>query len=159
HSHSNIWVYDWTRDALTRATFDTAEGTNAVWSPTGQGLVFASDRGGNKAHNLYWTRADGTGEVKRLTESTHRQLPASWHPSGKFLAFEEQGSQTGFDLMILPMEGDDMSGWKPGKAIKYLSSPFIKTEPMFSPDGRWIAYRSTETGRAEVYVRPFQGPG
>jgi serine/threonine-protein kinase len=159
HSHSSIWIYEWARDTLTRATLGAAEDTNPVWSPSGQGLVFASNRGGNEAANLYWQRADGTGEARRLTESTHRQLPASWHPSGKFLAFDEQGAQTGFDLMILPMEGDDTSGWKPGRPITYLSSPYIKVEPMFSPDGRWIAYQSTETGRFEVYVRPFPGPG
>ena len=83
----------------------------------------------------------------------------SWHPSGKFLAFEETTPETSVDLMILPMEGDDASGWKPGKPTVFLNSPFIEAEPMFSPDGRWLAYASGESGRAEVYVRPFPGPG
>ena len=61
--------------------------------------------------------------------------------------------------MILPMEGDEASGWKPGTPTVFLSTPFGEQEPMFSPDGRWIAYYSTESGRAEVYVRPFPGPG
>jgi serine/threonine-protein kinase len=61
--------------------------------------------------------------------------------------------------MILPMEGDEASGWKPGKPTVFLNSPFVELEPMFSPDGRWIAYFSNETGRLEVYVRPFPGPG
>ena len=64
--------------------------------------------------------------------------------------------------MILPIDGDDASGWKPGKAtalLNTLNTPFAEGEPMFSPDGRWIAYLSNESGLREVYVRPFPGPG
>ena len=61
--------------------------------------------------------------------------------------------------MILPVEGDEKSGWKPGKPSVFLSSPAAEQEPMFSPDGRWIAYQSNESGRFEVFVRPFPGPG
>jgi len=61
--------------------------------------------------------------------------------------------------MILPMEGDEASGWKPGKPTVFLSTPFVEASPEFSPDGRWIAYTSNESGRFEVYVRPFPGPG
>ena len=78
--------------------------------------------------------------MQRLTESPNLQVPASWHPSGKFLAFTETRPQTGSDLMILPMDGDEASGWKPGKPTVFLSTPFYEAEPMFSPDGRWIAY-------------------
>lgn len=61
--------------------------------------------------------------------------------------------------MILPMEGDETSGWKPGKPTVFLNGPFNEVEPMFSPDGRWLAYFSNESGRPEIYVRPFPGPG
>ena len=71
----------------------------------------------------------------------------------------EQNQSTGFDLMILPMAGDEASGWKPGKPTVFLNRLFAEQEPMFSPDGRWIAYYSTESGQNEVYVRPFPGPG
>ena len=114
-------------------------------------------------NNLYWQRADGTGGVQRLTESQNPQYPASWHPSGKFLAFTENPIQrvgaTGSDVWILPMEGDETSGWKPGKPTVFLNGLFAEDEPMFSPDGRWLAYSSNESGRFEVYVRPFPGPG
>jgi eukaryotic-like serine/threonine-protein kinase len=94
----------------------------------------------------------------RLTESKYWQRPASWHPSGKFLAFEEV-HQANVDIMILPIEGNDASRWKPGTPTPFLNGPFIEGFPMFSPDGRWLAYSSNETGRHEVYVRPFPGQG
>ena len=109
--------------------------------------------------NLYWQRADGTGEAERLTESRNPQSPASWHPSGRFLAFHESDSQTRSDIMLLPMEGDETSGWKPGKPIALLNTRFAEQHPAFSPDGRWLAYSSDESGRHELYVRPFPGPG
>ena len=155
----DVWVSEWARDTLTRLTFDPAADTKPVWTPDGRRIVFASDRADTSTPNLYWQRADGTGGAQRLTDSKNFQSPASWHPSGKFLAFEENNPQTGYDLMILRMEGDEASGWKPGKPSVFLNSPFAEREPMFSPDGRWLAYWSNETGRQEVYVRPFPGPG
>jgi eukaryotic-like serine/threonine-protein kinase len=92
------------------------------------------------------------------TESDKPQLPGSWHPTGRLLAFEEKVSPTNDDLMILPIEGDDAAGWKPGTPTAFFTSPFSEREPMFSPDGRWLAYFSNETGRNEVFVRPFPGP-
>jgi serine/threonine-protein kinase len=154
-----VWVYEWARDTLTRLTFDPAGDMEPVWTPDGRRLAFASARADRSTLNLYWQRADGTGDAKRLTESQNPQVPTSWHPSGKFLAFEEQTPQTNYDLMILPMEGDEASGWKSGKPVVFLNGRFGERQPMFSPDGRWLAYASDETGRQEVYVRPFPGPG
>lgn len=114
--------------------------------------------GSGPTSNLVWQRADGTGAAQKLTESKNHQRPASWHPSGKVLAFEEQ-NEAGFDLMLLPMAGDETAGWKPGTPTMFLNSPAQEREPMFSPDGRWLAYVSSESGRSEVYVRPFPGPG
>jgi len=109
---------------------------------------------------VYGVNADGTGEVTRLTDSPEVQLPWSWHPSGRFLAFQASRGATGLDLMILPMDGAAARGWTPGKPTLYLSTPADEADPMFSPDGRWIAYTSNEAGGAtDVYVRPFPGPG
>jgi serine/threonine-protein kinase len=155
----DVWVYEWARDTLTRLTFDPSGDRNPVWTPDGRRIVFASARGDKSTFNLYWQRADGTGDTQLLTESKNLQYPASWHPGGKFLAFEENRPQTGWDLLTLPMEGDEVSGWKPGKPTVFLNSPANEREPMFSPDGRWLAYESSESGRYEVYVRPFPGPG
>jgi serine/threonine-protein kinase len=155
-----IGVYEWARDTFTRLTFDSANDTKPVWTPDGQRIVFASTRGHGSTSNLYWQRSDGTGEIQRLTDSPNSQSPGSWHPSGKFLVFQEQtGGPSTYDLMILPMEGNEASGWKPGKPTPFLSTPATETDPMFSPDGRWIAYQSQESGILEVYVRPFPGPG
>ena len=73
--------------------------------------------------------------------------------------FEERPAQNDGDLMILEIDGDEQSGWKPAKPAVFLRTPAIEREPMFSPDGRWTAYSSNETGKYEVYVRPFPGPG
>jgi len=155
-NNPDVWVYDWGRDTLSRLTFEPGEDSRPVWTPDGLRIAFGSARAGSP--NLYWQRTDGTGDAERLTESKNTQFPASWHPSGKFLAFQEL-TQTGWDLMILPMEGSETSGWKPGTPTLSLGTPFSETDPAFSPDGRWLAYQSDESGRSEVYVRPFPGPG
>jgi serine/threonine-protein kinase len=157
--NADVWVYDWARDGLSRLTTDAAPDTRPVWTPDDRRIVFSSLRNKNMPYNLYWQRADGTGEAERLTESQSVQYPGSWHPSGKLLAFTQVNPQTGRDVMILPMDGDETSGWKPGKPTVFLNDTFNEREPMFSPDGRWLAYVSLRTGRSEVYVRPFPGPG
>jgi serine/threonine-protein kinase len=144
---------------MSRLTFGAAANYRPVWTSDGQRIAFTSDPAKVGVPNIYWQRADGTGEVQRLTESDNPQGSSFWHPSGRFLAFTETNPQSAFDIMILPMEGSEAGGWKPGKPFAFLNSPKNETMAMFSPDGRWIAYTSDETGRFEVYVRPFPGPG
>jgi Tol biopolymer transport system component len=156
---SDIGMYELARDTVTRLTSDGVTNTNPIWTPDGRRVVFSAIRGNALIANLYWRRADATGEPQRLTESGNPQYPSSWHPSGKFLAFEEHTARTASDLMILPMEGDEASGWKPGKPTAFVNSPASEREPMFSPDGRWMAYVSNESGRYEVYVRPYGNTG
>jgi serine/threonine-protein kinase len=151
---SDIWIYEVERDVLTRLTSDAAADSKPVWTPDGQRIVFASTREDKAAPNLYWQRADGTGDAQRLTTSAGSQEPGSWHPSGRFLAFEEDRK-----LMILPMGGDEASGWKPGTPYRFSTGGFSEGAPMFSPDGRWLAYMSNQSRDVEVHVRPFPGPG
>ena len=155
----DVWLYDLARDTPTRLTFDLGLDAKPVWTPDGKRIVFSSSRGDKTTFNLYWQRSDGTGDVQRLTESTNVQFASSWHPSGKFLAFYEQHPQTGMDIMIVPVEGDEATGWKIGKPTPFLNTPFAEQEPMFSPDGRWLAYQSNASGALSVFVRPFPGPG
>jgi Tol biopolymer transport system component len=154
-SRSDVWVYDWTRDTLTLLPFNGTTRT-PVWTPDSNRIVFAAAAGGTGTWALYWQRADGTGEVQRLTDpSTAPILPSSFHPSGKYLAFAQTTNNLDNDLMILPLEGDENSGWKPGKPSVFLSTPANERKPMFSRDGRWIAYVSNENGPADVFVRRF----
>jgi serine/threonine-protein kinase len=154
-SRTSVWVYDWTRDTPTLLPFNGTTRT-PVWTPDGNRIVFAAALGGTGTWSLYWQRADGTGEIQRLTDpSQAAPIPSSFHPSGKYLAFSQTTNDFG-DLMILPLEGDEKSGWKPGKPSVFLSTPANERKPMFSRDGRWIAYESSENGRgADVFVRPF----
>jgi len=155
---SDIWVYEWERDALTRLTFAGEANSVPVWTPDGQRIVYSSLEKG-RAPNLWWIRGDGAGDAQRLAESKSPQYADSWRPDGKVLAFDQVNPGTNFDIMTLPIEGDEKSGWKPGEPKPFLNSAFTESEAGFSPDGRWLAYMSNESGGYEVYVRPFPGPG
>ena len=153
----DIYTYEWTRDFTTRLTFDPSVDSFPVWSPDGRTIVFSSTPSAQQLANLYWVSADGS-EPHRLTESRERQLASSWHPSGKYLAFDQQVSRQQWDLMVLPMEVSG-SGWKAGTPTRVLNHVNERPGAVFSPDGRWLAYMSNESGRSEVFVRPFAGPG
>jgi Tol biopolymer transport system component len=155
---TDLWVYDLTRHTATRLPFDGTTRT-PVWTPDSNRIAFAAAPAGRIQQGLYWQRADGTGGVQQLTDlSSQTPIPSSFHPSGKYLAFS-QTTNNGGDLMILPLEGDENSGWKPGKPSVFLSTPANERKPMFSRDGRWIAYVSDENGQADVFVRQFPGGG
>ncbi len=155
--NNDIWVYELGRDTLTRLTFASEASRVPVWTPDGQRITYSSLEKG--VANLYWKRADGAGDAQRLTENKNPQRPYSWRADGKFLAFTQSNPDTGTDIMMLPFEGDEKSGRKPGEPRVFLNSPYDETSPAFSPDGRWLAYVSNESGSNEVYVRPFPGPG
>jgi serine/threonine-protein kinase len=155
---TDIWVYDWERDALTRLTFSANQNYAPVWTPDGQRIVYASaEKGG--ASNLWWIRADGGGDAQRLTESKDPQYPSSWSPDGKVLAFSQSNPGTGWGIVTLTVEGSEKSGWKLGQPKQFMNAPSLELLPALSPDGRWIAYMSNESGMYEIYVRPFPGPG
>jgi Tol biopolymer transport system component/tRNA A-37 threonylcarbamoyl transferase component Bud32 len=154
----DIWVYEWERDTLTRLTFAGEANRFPVWTPDGQRITYSSQEKGGGG-NLWWIRADGAGNAQRLTESKNAQIGPSWRPDGKVLVFQQLNPDTNFDIMTLPIEGDEKSGWKPGEPKAFVNSTFAEITAAFSPDGRWLAYASNESGSYEVYVRPFPGPG
>ena len=156
---SDIWTYDWQRDTIARLTFGGDSNEFPVWTPDGQRIAFSMQD--KDSINLYWKRADGAGDAQRLTQSKVIQHPASWSPDGKALAFFQidPTSSSSWSIYTLSMEGDEKTGWRPGESKPFLNTPASERYPQFSPDGRWLAYMSSESGNFEVYVRPFPGPG
>ena len=142
--HVDVVIYDLVRDTPTRLTFDSSRDDFPVWTPDGQRVVFASNRGG--VLNLFGKAADGTGEVERLTTSPNFQASSSW--SGDRLVFYELFPETSGDIFALSMEGERASE-------TILQDEFNQLYPEVSPDGRWVAYHSAESGQPELYVRPF----
>jgi len=150
---------------LTRLTFDPRFDSHPAWTPDGQRLVFRSTRSGPS--NLFWQAADGTGAVERLTENTNnQQFPGSFSPDGTRLVFREETTTTGADLMVLaleaarpaapPAQGVGGSGGNATSNVRPLvRTMFNELNGEISPDGRWLAYQSDESGRDEIYVRPF----
>jgi serine/threonine-protein kinase len=178
----DIWIWDLARETLTRFTFDPAEDQRPIWMPDGQRVLFSSTRAG-PADNLFWQASDGTGAVERLTESPNKHYPYSVSPDGTRLVFREETATTGADLMVVALEGGRPSARSarsgsgepveprraqppslgvggPGRSATSGGRPLVQTtfdeqNGEISPDGRWVAYQSNESGQDEIYVRPF----
>ena len=145
----DVWVYDLERGVPTRLTFHEGYDGDQVWSPDGEYLVFNSDRGGRDG--IFRKRADGSGEAEFIAELEEGSLfPSSWSSDGKFLIGE--ASTSGNDIWALSLE-------EGAELEMFLATEFGEISPAFSPDGRWIAYTSDESGTDEVYVRPFPAAG
>jgi Tol biopolymer transport system component len=109
--------------------------------------------------SLGWIRSDGAGVLRHLWDSENNLVPYSFFPDGRRLAYSEYDPDTGWDLWTLALDVTDPDHPKPGMPEPFLRTSFNELFPAFSPDGRGIAYQSNESGRFEVYVRPFPGPG
>ena len=145
-SASDIWVYDLDRDALSRLTFDGIN-INPSWSIDGQTVFY-----GQMGKGLYQVRADGASQPLPLIDNTGITSSAAVAFDGKHLAYRNMG--TGGGIFTAPLETQG-SQWKVGTPEKFLDLAANQQEPAFSPDGRWLAYLSTESGRSEIFVRPF----
>ena len=146
---SLTWLYDLSRERMTRFTFEGNYNLIPVWTPDGKRIVFESNKEGPP--NLFWQLANGSSGLERLTTSDFVEAPFSWSPDGQLLAFIELNATTGFDIWVLRLSDR--------KAQPFLRTRFNETAPRFSPDGRWLAYISDESGRFEIYVQPYPGPG
>jgi eukaryotic-like serine/threonine-protein kinase len=167
-----IWLYDLSRETLSRLTFEG--GNNPVWTPDGKRIAFRSTAEGPSTVNLFWQLADGSGGRERLTISEHIQGADSWSPDGQLLAFTELDPATKRDIWVLRLsDPSHSSGQAPSasslrdsgqagqvrKPQPFLRTPSDESAARFSPDGRWLAYVSDESGRYEIYVQPYPGPG
>ncbi len=145
----DIWIYDLERRTLARVTFGGVNDT-AVWSPDSKHLAYSFS--GRKT-GLWWARADGASEPQELS-SEFGQL-YSFSPDGKRLSFSQRNPEGVTDIWTAPFKGADTDHPIVGKPEPFLRTPAFEGAPAFSPDGRWLAYTSDESGSAEVYVRPF----
>jgi len=140
----DIWLHELERGTESRFTLKGLVNLSPVWSPDGSSIVYAaSDLGQLELHQK---RTDGTGQEELLTKGDHQLIPASWSRDGRFVALISTTANR--DLFVLTLERD-------GKPEPFVAGEFQETQGQFSPDGKWMAYTSNETGRFEVYVEPF----
>ena len=148
-TENQIWIYDLSRDTLTRFTFEGSPNQSPVWTPDGKHIAFYSSKAGPS--NIWWQLADGSGGLEQLGTGLYPQIPRSWSPDGQLLAFHENNPITKKDIWVLRLSDH--------KAEPFLRTPFSEGGPVFSPDGHWLAYISDESGRQEIFIQPYPGPG
>jgi len=141
-----IMLLEFSRGTTTRFTFGHANSYAPIWSSDGNRIIFASNREGH--FDLYEKPASGATDEELLLKSDQSKFPSSWSRDGRFLLYTGNDSKTGNHLWVLPLERDK-------KPFPFLRTEFNENDGSFSPDGRWIAYSSDESGRDEIYVRPF----
>jgi Tol biopolymer transport system component len=148
---TDLWLHELARGSDTRFTFSGGRNAEPVWSPDGRRLAFGSGRAG--VSNLYHKDTSGAGQDEALLDPGSARFVTDWSRDGRFLLYSELTAKSQ-DIQVLPLDGDR-------KPISFLQTEFLESQGQFSPDGRWVAYTSDESGRLEVYVRPFPptGPG
>jgi Tol biopolymer transport system component len=153
---ADIWIYDVATGSRTKfgAVLGSMLDNPPVWSPEGDRLLFASDRKTKGHYNLFVRRVDGADE-ELLRESSDQNQPEDWSTDGRFASFSTVPGKgrRNIQIWILSMTGNER------KAFPFATEAQIQEGSRFSPDGRWIAYMSDESGTYEIYVRPFPGPG
>jgi eukaryotic-like serine/threonine-protein kinase len=143
---TDIWIRDLGRGINSRFTLGAGNNYRSVWSPDGATIVFSSDRGGTI--DLYEKSTKGPGEEKLLLKTDEPKSAASWSKDGKYIAYASRNQKTQWDLWALPTFGDR-------KPIPIAVTPFTEQNPVFSPDARYVAFVSNESGREEIYVQTF----
>jgi eukaryotic-like serine/threonine-protein kinase len=151
HSDKDIWLLDIARGTSTRFTFGGSWNDFPIWSPDGSEIVFSSNRDG--IFDLYEKPSSGARDEQILLSTQASKLAESWSRDGRYLLYGVTQNITGGreDLWVLPMQGDRTP-------FPFSRTQFDSRQPQFSPDGRWVAYSSDESGRHEIYVREFTAP-
>jgi hypothetical protein len=143
---SDIWIRDLNRAVSSRFSFSKGDASAPTFSPDGSRIVYAV------GNDLVERTADGQGAEMPLAKFDLTTFVTDWSPDGRFIVFASQGKGTGFDIWIMPASGDRTPH-------PWLQTPFNELNAAFSPDGRYLAYQSNESGRQEIYVQSFPGPG
>jgi Tol biopolymer transport system component len=145
-ANRDIWILDVARGTSTRFTFDPARDDFPTWSPDSKTIAFSSNRGGQL--DLYSGPADSPGQEKLLLHTDEPKDENRWSKDGRFLVFSSTSNKTGRDIWALPLSGE-------AKPVSFVQTQFQERGATASPDGRWLAYTSLESGTSEIYVRPF----
>ena len=146
---NDIWIWDVKRQTMARLTFDPGLDRAPVWTPDGRRVIFSSQRGGlASGGNIFWQAADGSGTVERLTESPNAQYATSVSPDGAKVLLRDDSPKTRRDVGMAAPGANRQTQ-------PLLQMPFDEENAEVSPDGRWLAYQSNESGQSQVYVRPF----
>jgi Tol biopolymer transport system component len=148
-NEGDLWIVDLARSVPMRFASTSATDLSAAWSPSGDRVAYVSSPAGRQEITL--AGLDGQGEVVPTTDDAFKMV-YDWSRDGRYILFGTQNAVTKHDLWLLPLEGDR-------KPVPYLRSPSFEYAARVSPDGRWLAYSSDETGRYEVYVQSFPQPG
>jgi serine/threonine-protein kinase len=150
---SDLVVYDLARETPSLLTFDPEADFYPIWTPDGARIVWSSNRAaGGATYDIVWKAADGTGQVEHLTTSANQQSAYSWSADGQTLVMVEQRPETAVDIGLLSMDGEGTIEW-------VLEGPSEEGWPDVSPDGRWMAYTTNESGQDEVFVTQFPNVG
>jgi Tol biopolymer transport system component len=147
---NDIWVMDLARNVRTRLTFGPVSNTFPVWSPDGKWIAYSSDRNGHA--NIYRKPSDGSGVEELLLIDDEVCLPSNWSPDGKTLFYSRGPAGGNFEVWALPIEGDR----KPRQVIPH-SGNSSSSLGQLSPNGKWMAYMSSESGSPEIYVVAYGG--
>lgn len=148
---ADVWVLELARGTLTRLTFEPGEDESPIWTPDGKRVTFSADRAG-QMRQTYWRAPDGSGVEEALFKTERHQHLSSWSPDGRALVTEEIDPVDGVGIYTVSL-GDKLA------VRPFLQTRFAEGAATLSPDGRWLAYTSNESGRSEVYVQVFPGPG
>lgn len=146
----DVWMLDLKRGASSRLTSHVADDTSPVWSPDGGRIVFGSNRNG--VPNLFVKPASPAGREELLLATDKGMVASDWSLDGKYILFESRGLNRPSDIWAVPLDREE-------KPFPVSETPFSEVRAQFSPDGRWVAYQSDESGRHEIYVQPFRGAG
>ena len=143
-----LWLVDLSRGTSTRFTFGSSHVTDAIWSPDGSRIIFASGPEVSGIYDLYQKPPSGAKDEELLLRSGERKFPSSLSRDGRFLLYTAVDSKQKYRVWVLPLAGDK-------KPFPFLQTEFSELDGHFSPDGHWVAYWSDESGRNEIYVRRF----